>query len=128
MTKIPDNLISEIGKTGYDVEGWSPKNHLSSVKSIDIGVPDAKLYIYIGISIENKLEIEIKPLYVFDTYNGGLEPIKEIQIIEEDVNNLDYIIKLINRMERLVLSKMLNQVNTIQAKLNDILNKRSSIY
>ena len=45
MTKLPDNLISEIGKIGYDVEGWSPKNHLSSVKSIDIGVPEAKFHI-----------------------------------------------------------------------------------
>lgn len=121
MTKLSDNLISEIGKTGYDVEGWSPKNHLSSVKSIDIGVPGAKLHIYIDITSENKLEIEIKPLYVFDAYNG-LEPIREIQIIEEDVNNIDYVIKLINRMERLVLGKMLNQVNNMQAKLNYILN------
>ena len=125
MTKLPDNLISEIGKIGYDVEGWSPKNHLSSVKSIDIGVPEAKLYIYIGIIDGNKLEIEIKPLYVFNVYNSGLESVREIQIIEEeDVNNIGYIIKLINRMERLVLGKMLNQVNTIQSKLNYILNYR----
>ena len=49
----------------------------------------------------------------------------EIQIIEEDdANNIDYVIKLINRMERLVLGKMLNQINTIQAKLNYILNYR----
>ena len=124
MTKLPDNLISEIGKTGYDVEGWSPKNHLSSVKSIDIGVPEAKLYIYVGLIYGNKLEIEIKPLYVFDVYNG-LESVSEIQIIEEeDANNIDYIMKLINRMERLVLGKMLNQVNTMQAKLNYILNYR----
>ena len=124
MTKLPDNLISEIGKIGYDVEGWTPKNHLSSVKSIDIGVPEAKFHIYIGIKDENELEIEIKPLHVFDTYNG-LKSIREIQIIEEeDVNNIGYIIKLINRMERLVLGKMLNQVNTMQAKLNYILNYR----
>ena len=124
MTKLPDNLISEIGKIGYDVEGWSPKNHLSSVKSIDIGVPEAKFHIYIGITSEDKLEIEIKPLYVFDSYNG-LKSIREIQILEEeDVNNIGYIIKLINRMERLVLGKMLNQVNTMQAKLNYILNYR----
>ena len=124
MTKLPDNLISEIGKIGYDVEGWTPKNHLSSVKSIDIGVPEANFHIYIGITSEDKLEIEIKPLYVFDAYNGP-EPIREIQIIEEeDVNNIGYIIKLINRMERLVLGKMLNQVNTMQAKLNYILNYR----
>ena len=122
MTKLPDNLISEIGKIGYDVEGWTPKNHLSSVKSIDIGVPEAKFHIYIGITSEDKLEIEIKPLYVFDSYNG-LKSIREIQIIEEeDVNNIGYIIKLINRMERLVLGKILNQVNTMQAKLNYILN------
>ena len=50
MTELPNNLIDEIGKTGYDVETWHLKKHLSSVKSIDIGVPDAKLYIYIGIS------------------------------------------------------------------------------
>lgn len=126
MTKLPDNLISEIGKLGYDIEGWSPKNHLSSVKSIDIGVPDAKLHIYIGITSEDKLEIEMKPLYVFDAYNSGLDSLREIQIIEEeeDVNNIDYVIKLINRMERLVLGKMLNQVNTMQAKLNYILNYR----
>ena len=125
MTKLPDNLISEIGKIGYDVDGWSPKNHLSSVKSIDIGVPEAKLYIYIGIIDGNKLEIEIKPLYVFNVYNSGLESVREIQIIEEeDVNNIGYIIKLINRMERLVLGKLLNQVNTMQAKLNYILNYR----
>ena len=123
MTKLPDNLINEIGKIGYDVEGWSPKNHLSSVKSIDIGVPEAKLYIYIGIIDGNKLEIEIKPLHVFNVYNSGLESVREIQIIEgEDVNNIDYVIKLINRMERLVLGKLLNQVNTMQAKLNYILN------
>ena len=36
MTKLPDNLISEIGKIGYDIEGWTSKNHLSSVKSIDM--------------------------------------------------------------------------------------------
>lgn len=124
MTKLPDNLISEIGKIGYDVEGWTPKNHLSSVKSIDIGVPEAKFHIYIGITSENKLEIEIKPLHVFDTYNG-LKSIREIQIIEEeDVNNIGYIIKLINRMERSVFAKMLNQVNTIQSKLNYIFNYR----
>ena len=122
MTELPENLIAELGKTGYDVETWRLKKHLSSVKSIDIGVPEAKLYIYIGIIDGNKLEIEIKPLHVFDTYNG-LKSIREIQIIEEeDVNNIDYIIKLINRMERLVLGKMLNQVNTMQAKLNYILN------
>ena len=120
MTELPENLINEIGKsTGYDVEGWSPKNHLSSVKSIDIGVPEAKLYIYIGIINGNKLEIEIKPLNVFNIYNSGLEPIKEIQIIEEeDVNNIGYIIKLIKRMERSVLAKMLNQITAIQSKLN----------
>lgn len=124
MTELSENLIAELGKTGYDVEGWSPKNHLSSVKSIDIGVPEAKLYIYIWIIDGNKLEIEIKPLYVFDVYNG-LESVKETQIIEEeDVNNIGYIIKLINRMERHVLGKMLNQVNTMQAKLNYILNYR----
>lgn len=125
MTKLPDNLISEIGKSaGYDIEGWSPKNHLSSVKSIDIGVPNAKLHIYIGITSENELEIEIKPLNVFDTYNG-LKSIRETQIIEEeDVNNIDYIIKLINRMERSVLGKMLNQITAIQSKLNYILNYR----
>ena len=126
MTELPENLINEIGKsTGYDVEGWSPKNHLSSVKSIDIGVPEAKLYIYIGIINGNKLEIEIKPLNVFNIYNSGLEPIKEIQIIEEeDVNNIGYIIKLIKRMERSVLAKMLNQITAIQSKLNYILNYR----
>ena len=124
MTELPNNLISEIGKTGYDVETWRLAKHLSSVKSIDIGVPDAKLHIYIGITSENELEIEMKPLYVFDTYNGP-EPIRVIQIIEEeDANNIDYVIKLINRMERLVLGKMLNQVNTMQAKLNYILNYR----
>lgn len=124
MTKLPDNLINEIGKIGYDVEGWSPKNHLSSVKSIDIGVPKAKLYIYIGIIDENKLEITIKPLNVFDTYNG-LESIRETQMIEEeDVNNIGYIIKLINRMERSVFAKMLKQVNAIQSKLNYIFNYR----
>ena len=121
MTELPENLITELGKTGYDVETWRLKKHLSSVKSIDIGVPDAKLHIYIGITSENKLEIEIKPLYVFDAYNGP-EPIRVIQIIEEDANNIDYVIKVINRMERLVLGKMLNQVNTMQAKLNYILN------
>ena len=125
MTELPNNLIDEIGKTGYDVETWHLKKHLSSVKSIDIGVPDAKLYIYIGITSENKLEIEIKPLYVFDSYNSGLDSIREIQIIEEeDINNIDYIKKLINRMERRVLGKILNQVNTMQAKLNYILNYR----
>lgn len=122
MTELPENLITELGKTGYDVETWRLKKHLSSVKSIDIGVPDAKLHIYIGITSEDKLEIEIKPLYVFDAYNGP-EPIREIQILEgEDAANIDYVIKLINRMERLVLGKMLNQVNTMQAKLNYILN------
>jgi hypothetical protein len=122
MTELPENLIAELGKTGYDVETWRLKKHLSSVKSIDIGVPDAKLHIYIGITSEDKLEIEIKPLYVFDAYNGP-EPIREIQILEgEDAANIDYVIKLINRMERLVLGKMLNQVNTMQAKLNYILN------
>lgn len=124
MTELPENLIAELGKTGYDVETWRLKKHLSSVKSIDIGIPDAKLHIYIGITSEDKLEIEIKPLSVFDIYNG-LEPIKETQIIEEeDVNNIGYIIKLINRMERSVLAKMLNQVNAIQSKLNYILNYR----
>jgi hypothetical protein len=124
MTELPENLIAELGKTGYDVETWRLKKHLSSVKSIDIGVPDAKLHIYIGITSENKLEIEIKPLYVFDAYNGP-EPIREIQILEgEDAANIDYVIKLINRMERLILGKMLNQVNTMQAKLNYILNYR----
>lgn len=123
MTELPENLITELGKTGYDVETWRLKKHLSSVKSIDIGVPDAKLHIYIGITSEDKLEIEIKPLYVFDAYNGP-EPIREIQIIEEEDANVDYVIKLINRMERLVLGKMLNQVNTMQAKLNYILNYR----
>ena len=122
MTELPNNLIDEIGKTGYDVETWHLKKHLSSVKSIDIRVPDAKLYIYIGITSENELEIEIKPLYVFDSYNSGLDSIREIQIIEEeDINNIDYIKKLINRMERRVLGKILNQVNAMQAKLNDIL-------
>jgi hypothetical protein len=124
MTELPENLIAELGKTGYDVETWRLKKHLSSVKSIDIGVPDAKLHIYIGITSEDKLEIEIKPLYVFDAYNGP-EPIREIQILEgEDAANIDYVIKLINRMERLILGKMLNQVNTMQAKLNYILNYR----
>jgi len=124
MTKLPDNLISEIGKIGYDIEGWSPKNHLSSVKSIDIGIPEAKFHIHIGITSENKLEIEIKSLHVFDTYNG-LKSVREIQIIEEeDFNNIGYIIKLINRMERSVFAKMLNQVNTIQSKLNYIFNYR----
>ena len=124
MTELPNDLIVEIGKTGYDVETWRLTKHLSSVKSIDIGVPEAKLHIYIGITNENKLEIEMKPLYVFDTYNGP-EPIREIQIIEEDdATNIDYVTKLINRMERLVLGKMLNQVNTMQAKLNYILNYR----
>lgn len=124
MTELPNDLIAELGKTGYDVEGWNSKNHLSSVKSIDIGVPEAKLYIYIGIIDGNKLEIEIKPLHVFDSYNG-LKSIREIQIIEEeDVNNIGYIIKLINRMERSVFAKMLNQVNTIQSKLNYIFNYR----
>ena len=124
MTELPNDLIAELGKTGYDVETWRLKKHLSSVKSIDIGVPDAKLHIYIGITSEDKLEIEIKPLYVFDAYNGP-EPIREIQILEEDdANNIDYVIKLINRMERLVLGKMLNQVNTMQSKLNYILNYR----
>ena len=122
MTELPENLITELGKIGYDVETWRLKKHLSSVKSIDIGVPDAKLHIYIGITSEDKLEIEIKPLYVFDAYNGP-EPIREIQILEgEDAANVDYVIKLINRMERLVLGKMLNQVNPMQAKLNYILN------
>lgn len=125
MTELPENLIAEIGKTGYDVETWRLKKHLSSVKSIsDIGIPDAKLHIYIGITSEDKLEIEIKPLSVFDIYNG-LEPIKETQIIEEeDVNNISYIIKLINRMERSVFAKMLNQITAIQSKLNYILNYR----
>jgi hypothetical protein len=124
MAELTDNLISEIGKIGYDVEGWTPKNHLSSVKSIDIGIPEAKFHIYIGITSENKLEIEIKPLHVFDSYNG-LESVREIQIIEEeDVNNIGYIIKLINRMERSVFAKMLNQVNAIQSKLNYIFNYR----
>ena len=73
--------------------------------------------------ISKKLEIEIKPLYVFDSYNSGLDSIREIQIIEEeDINNINYIKKLINRMERRVLGKILNQVNTMQAKLNYILN------
>ena len=125
MTELPNDLIAEIGKIGYDIEGWTSKNHLSSVKSIDIGVPEAKLYIYIGIIDGNKLEIEIKPLYVFNVYNSGLETIRETQILEgEDANNIDYVIKLINRMERLVLGKILNQVNTMQAKLNYILNYR----
>ena len=125
MTELPNDLIFEIGKTGYDVETWRFIKHLSSVKPIDIGVPEAKLHIYIGITGENKLEIEIKPLNVFNVYNSGLESIREIQIIEEDdANNIDYVIKLINRMERLVLGKMLNQINTIQAKLNYILNYR----
>jgi hypothetical protein len=124
MTELPENLIAELGKTGYDVETWRLKKHLSSVKPIDIGVPDAKLHIYIGITSEDKLEIEIKPLYIFDAYNGP-EPIREIQILEgEDAANIDYVIKLINRMERLILGKMLNQVNTMQAKLNYILNYR----
>lgn len=124
MTELPENLIAELGKTGYDVETWRLTKHLSSVKSIDIGIPEAKLHIYIGITSENKLEIEMKPLYVFDTYNGP-EPIRVIQIIEEeDATNIDYLIKVINRMERLVLGKMLNQVNTMQAKLNYILNYR----
>lgn len=66
----------------------------------------------------------IKPLYVFDTYNG-LKSIREIQIIEEeDVNNIGYIIKLINRMERSIFAKMLKQVNIIQSKLNYIFNYR----
>ena len=64
MKELPNELISEISKlTGYDDEGWSSKSRLSSFKSIDIGVPKAKLYIYIELIYGNRLEIEIKPLW-----------------------------------------------------------------
>lgn len=62
------------------------------------------------------------------TRADDLESVREIQIIEGgDANNIDYIIKLINRMERLVLGKMLNQINTIQSKLNCILNNETGV-
>ena len=114
-----NELNFEIEKTlGYNIEA-NIANHLNAVKEIEIGLSGSKLHMHIEVINENKIEIIMKTLSVFS------EEIQETQIIEdEDTKNIDLIIRIIARMERIVLGKILNQVNAMASKLNYILNYR----
>jgi hypothetical protein len=115
-----NELIFEMERLlGYNIDEAKIANHLSGVKEIEIGLSGSKFHIDIEVINENKIEITIKTLCVFS------EEIHETQILEdEETKNLNLIIRIIARMERIVLGKVLNQVNAMSKKLNYILNYR----